>query len=142
MNDIVIKQIDKNNLFVEAKFENRNYFCDYIANDNSTQAEVFEEVGVPILKSFMQGYNCTVFSYGQTGSGKTYTMLGPTNCVLTENSNEKRGVIPRIIKGIYQEINKLKKDKKLSSFYLKCSCFEIYQETIIDLVIHIITIAK
>jgi kinesin family protein 15 len=134
MNDIVIKQVDKNNLYVEAKFENRNYFCDYVADDNANQVEVFQEVGAPIIKSFLQGYNCTVFSYGQTGSGKTYTMIGPTNSLLSENNNEKRGLIPRIMKGIFQEVNNLKKDKKLTSATIKCSCFEIYQETIIDLV--------
>lgn len=134
MNDIVIKQIDKKNLYVEAKFENRNYFCDYVADENANQVEVFQEVGAPIIKSFLLGYNCTVFSYGQTGSGKTYTMIGPTNCLLSESNNEKRGIIPRLIKGIFQELINLKKDKKLTNFNIKCSCFEIYQETIIDLV--------
>jgi hypothetical protein len=38
------------------------------------------------------------------------------------------------MKGIFQEVNNLKKDKKLTSATIKCSCFEIYQETIIDLV--------
>jgi kinesin family protein 15 len=135
MNDVVIKHVDKTTLFVEAKFENRNYMCDYVAEENSTQSQIFEEVGVPVLKSFFQGYNCTVFSYGQTGSGKTYTMMGPTNSVFNDTNSDKRGLIPRIVKEIYHEVSILKREKKLSSFSIKCSCFEIYQETILDLVI-------
>lgn len=134
MNEIVIKQTDQHTLFVESKYEKMNYKCDYVAGENSTQQEIYDEVGLPIVKSFFQGYNCTVFSYGQTGSGKTYTMMGPLNSILKESHSDKKGLIPRIVKQIYLESSTLKNEKKLSSITIKCSCFEIYQETIIDLV--------
>ena len=133
MNEVVIKPLDKFNLFVESKLENRKYTCDYVADEKSTQQEFFEEVGVPIVKSFFNGYNCSIFSYGQTGSGKTYTMMGPSNSV-SNDQNDKKGLIPRMIKAIYQKLSNLKKEGKISSSIIKCSCFEIYQETIIDLV--------
>eukprot|EP00965_Chrysotila_dentata_P249888 6209129-Pleurochrysis_carterae.AAC.2 len=38
---------------------------------NSSQENVFEEVGQPICESVMQGYNGTALCYGQTGAGGT-----------------------------------------------------------------------
>eukprot|EP00466_Bigelowiella_natans_P009914 jgi/Bigna1/43829/e_gw1.84.40.1 len=36
----------------------------------STQEEVYDHVGSPIVRSVMNGYNAAVLAYGQTGSGK------------------------------------------------------------------------
>ena len=59
---------------------------DHVFNENVTQEEVFQEIGEPILKSFIGGYNCTIFCYGQTGAGKTHTMMGPLEQLFDENS--------------------------------------------------------
>ena len=42
----------------------------------SSQLELYEEVGHPLLQQLTSGYNAAILSYGQTGTGKTYTMLG------------------------------------------------------------------
>ncbi|KEG12328.1 kinesin [Trypanosoma grayi] len=42
----------------------------------SSQKDVYDEVGLPVLTNTLEGYNGCVFAYGQTGSGKTFTMLG------------------------------------------------------------------
>ena len=47
-----------------------------VFNQASTQQEVYEDVGAPIIKDVVNGYNGTIFVYGQTGSGKTHTMMG------------------------------------------------------------------
>lgn len=52
----------------------------------------------------MQGYNCTVFTYGQTGTGKTHTMEGDIM------SPEQRGIIPRSVHYIFEELEKLAAD--------------------------------
>lgn len=41
------------------------------------QQETFNKVMQPLVKSFEQGINCTIFVYGQTGSGKTHSLFGP-----------------------------------------------------------------
>jgi len=45
-------------------------------NPSQSQADVFQRVGLPLLKHAFKGYNTTLFAYGQTGSGKTHTMMG------------------------------------------------------------------
>ncbi len=50
------------------------------------------------------GYNATVLAYGQTGSGKTFSMGGTYT---SEQENESTvGVIPRVIRRIFQEKSK------------------------------------
>jgi kinesin family protein 6/9 len=41
----------------------------------------------------------TIMCYGQTGAGKTHTMTGFTE------SYQNRGIIPRSLQHLYQEIN-------------------------------------
>lgn len=43
--------------------------------DSSTE-QIYEEVGLPLVGSVLDGYNGTVFAYGQTGCGKSFTMAG------------------------------------------------------------------
>ena len=40
-----------------------------------TQKEVYEEVGKPVLKDVLQGYNGSILAYGQTSAGKTHSLL-------------------------------------------------------------------
>ena len=47
----------------------------------------------------MQGFNGTVFAYGQTSSGKTHTMLGQNI-----GDPEQRGMIPRMVSHVFDEI--------------------------------------
>lgn len=42
--------------------------------ENASQHGVFEHV-VPLLKSALDGFNCTVFTYGQTGTGETVAVV-------------------------------------------------------------------
>jgi hypothetical protein len=42
----------------------------------SKQDDVYLELGSPVVRDVMRGYNGTILAYGQTGSGKTYTMYG------------------------------------------------------------------
>ena len=62
----------------------------------------------------------------RTGSGKTYTM--GTNSTTIELSEE--GVLPRVIRDIFCEIDKRKEE---AEFTVKASFLEIYNEQIIDL---------
>jgi hypothetical protein len=101
---------------------------------------MFNEIGLPAVKNFLSGYNSTIFVYGQTGSGKTHTMLGPID-VLYEKKNEFQGLIPNILNYLFNNKEKVEeiiknslneKNPKLK-YNFSCSCIEIYNEQIIDL---------
>jgi len=90
---------------------------------DSTQAEVFEELK-QLIQCGLLGFNVCVFAYGQTGSGKTYTMSG-------EDTEETRGMIPRTIDFLYEEIEVMK--QRGWEFKTFVSFVEIYNETLRDL---------
>ena len=134
---------DSKVVFVENKndkISNGKYAMDHVFNENVTQEEVFQEIGEPILKSFIGGYNCTIFCYGQTGAGKTHTMMGPLEQLFEENS-PPQGLIPRIIHYLFNEETKVKniitggntEKCKNIKMNIKFCVMELYQESIIDL---------
>ncbi|KAI0035073.1 kinesin heavy chain [Vararia minispora EC-137] len=78
-----------------------------------------------LLEDVLDGYNGTVFAYGQTGSGKTFTMMGADI-----DSDDLKGIIPRITEQIFQSI--VESDAHLE-YFVKVSYMEIYLERIRDL---------
>ena len=87
------------------------------------QSDVFDEVS-NYIQSALDGYNVCLFTYGQTGSGKTYTMQGMDDTV-------HRGIIPRSIDKILDEISKLQ--IMGWEYQIELSYIEIYMERINDL---------
>ena len=69
------------------------------------------------MRALLEGFNGTIFAYGQSGSGKTFTMLGPDEVVeaikepnaneITDDLQEKYGLIPRAIGDIFEAINRV-----------------------------------
>ena len=57
-----------------------------VFDEDSTQANVFDTVGLPLVHDVLIGKNGLLFTYGVTGSGKTHTMQG---------SNKDGGVMSR-----------------------------------------------
>ena len=97
----------------------------------STQHQVFERVGEPLLDACFKGYNGTILAYGQTGSGKTYTMLGdPT-------SEDLAGLTPRVVNQLYIRIENERvaalERGKVFRCTVSCSMVEIYNEKVFDL---------
>jgi len=81
----------------------------------------------PTLKSLFQGLDVTIFAYGVTGTGKTHTMRGGLK--LTE-----RGVIPRLLSGIYRRGRKVTKDSGgETNVSVTLSYYEIYNDKVYDL---------
>lgn len=66
---------------------------------NSRQKDVYDECVMPVIESVLEGFNGTIMAYGQTSSGKTHTMLGPSI-----DDNEQKGIIPRMVEGIFNRI--------------------------------------
>lgn len=67
---------------------------------NSTQEQVFDSCVKNLVLGCFNGFNASVLAYGQTGSGKTYTMGSGFTFGLSESD---MGIIPRVIKLIYEE---------------------------------------
>lgn len=84
-----------------------------------------------MLKSFLEGYNCTIMAYGQTGSGKTYTM-GTSD--VTSQDMETQGLIPRFVNDLFENLNDAVNNSDTpSSFKIKVAFCEIYGEDVFDL---------
>lgn len=67
------------------------------------QENIFNELS-QLIQSSVDGKNVCIFAYGQTGSGKTYTMQGGID-------EEHKGIIPRSIKLIFDEVQRAKQYK-------------------------------
>lgn len=88
-----------------------------------TQEEVFNAIAQNMMTNVMRGVNGTIMAYGQTGAGKTYSMTGVPNSFL------HRGLIPRSITALFQEIAN-RPEKAIS---VRLSYIEIYNELMFDL---------
>ncbi|KAK2466900.1 hypothetical protein APHAL10511_001158 [Amanita phalloides] len=105
--------------------EKDGFTFDRVFPMGTKQQEVFDYGVKDIVKDVLDGYNGTVFAYGQTGSGKTFTMMGADI-----DSDEFKGIIPRITEQIFQSI--VESDPHLE-YLVKVSYMEIYLERIRDL---------
>ncbi|KAF6254437.1 hypothetical protein COO60DRAFT_1665196 [Scenedesmus sp. NREL 46B-D3] len=113
--------------------EPHQFKFDCVLPENTSQLEIFERAGKPIVDNCMGGYNSTIFAYGQTGAGKTYTMQGPLAAALEEC--EERGLAPRVFEYLFSEIDKAQDElcHENLTFCVKVSMLEIYNEVITDL---------
>jgi len=109
--DLVVRKEDD----AKARFE-----FDAVFGPASTQAGVFATVA-PLVVSFLDGVNVTLFAYGQTGSGKTYTM---------EGSPEDPGVNGRALQRAFE----LAAERQSTATYsFAASVLEVYNESVFDL---------
>eukprot|EP00760_Papus_ankaliazontas_P030841 PhM_4_TR5043/c0_g1_i3/m.76627/K17915/KIF14; kinesin family member 14 len=103
----------------------------------SDQSVVYKAVGLPLVDAALSGFNVCVLAYGQTGSGKTFTMLGDlASCsqraaLLTEAS----GLVPRFLHDVAARVTQsiAVAADHVEAPTLEMSCFELYNETVIDL---------
>uniref|UniRef100_A0A2K6G0P1 Kinesin-like protein n=1 Tax=Propithecus coquereli TaxID=379532 RepID=A0A2K6G0P1_PROCO len=124
---------EEDSFFRGKKIANRNimkrqnkdlkFVFDAVFDETSTQLEVFEHTTKPILRSFLNGYNCTVLAYGATGAGKTHTMLG---------SATEPGVMYLTMLDLYKCMDEVKEEKVCST---AVSYLEVYNEQIRDLLV-------
>jgi len=101
------------------------YTFDRSFSPSSTQADVFDELGQPVIEDVLKGYNGTILAYGQTGAGKTHTMFGAGN-----RPHLDSGLIPRSVQYLFRRLND---SDDVEEVTIKCQFFEIYKESIRDL---------
>ncbi|CAK9211010.1 unnamed protein product [Sphagnum troendelagicum] len=95
---------------------------DHVFDQFATQEQIFDDTKY-LVQSAIDGYNVCIFAYGQTGSGKTFTIYG---------SDTDPGLTPRATRELF---HCMKRDVKKFSFSLKVYMLEIYQDTLIDLLL-------
>ena len=93
---------------------------DSVYTEESTNEDIFNDVGKKAVERLLEGYNGTIFMYGQTGSGKTHTMTGVP---------EDNGLTGRVIEHIYTMIG----DTSSREFLVRGAYIELYNEKLHDL---------
>ncbi|WJX64872.1 hypothetical protein P8452_49602 [Trifolium repens] len=114
----------------------RQFRFDSVFDSKTSQEDVFQSVGVPLVKNALAGYNTSILSYGQSGSGKTYTMWGPPSAMFEEHSPQShKGIVPRIFQMLFSELEKEQRNAEGKQFNYQCRCcfLEIYNEQVGDL---------
>ncbi|XP_010557512.1 PREDICTED: kinesin-like protein KIN-12F [Tarenaya hassleriana] len=128
-----VRKVSKDSLSVR----DRQFSFDSVLDSKFNQEDVFQQIGVPLVRDALSGYNTSVLSYGQTGSGKTYTMWGPASAMLEEPSPRgEQGLAPRIFQMLFSEIQREKEKSggKEVNYQCRCSFLEIYCGQISDLI--------
>jgi hypothetical protein len=82
-------------MFSSETEEPKTFSYDHCYYIDSTQEQVYEDLGKNIVSQGLEGYNGTIFAYGQTGSGKTHTMMGTA---------ESLGIVPRISADLFTTV--------------------------------------
>ena len=80
----------------EAKVD--NFAFDQLYPPETTTAQVFKDLAMPLVHLLCDGYNGTIFAYGQTGSGKTHSMMG--------NASDP-GVTPRVASELFDVLKQV-----------------------------------
>ncbi|KAL6543109.1 hypothetical protein OROHE_010629 [Orobanche hederae] len=130
--DTLVSKVSKNSLSIDE----RKYTFDSVFDSDSTQEDVYQLVGAPLVKDALSGYNTSILAYGQTGSGKSYTMWGsPSAMVEGPTVGGPQGIVPRIFQNLFSEIQKEQgnTDGKIINYQCRCSFLEVYDEKISDL---------
>jgi len=110
--------------YIDNTVDEYSFKFEKIFDMDSTQNSVFDVTAKEVIDGVLQGYNGTIFAYGQTGSGKTFTMTGGAD------NFDDRGLIPRTITYIFNEINE---NIKNAVYTVRISYLEIYNNNGYDL---------
>ncbi|MED6205565.1 hypothetical protein PIB30_018737 [Stylosanthes scabra] len=132
LGDKTVKKLSSDTLCVG----DRQFIYDSVFDPNSNQQDIFQSVGVPLVRNALAGFNTSILSYGQSGSGKTYTMWGPPSAMFEEPSpRSHKGIVPRIFQMLFSELEKEQHMSEGKQFNYQCRCcfLEIYNEQIGDL---------
>ncbi|KAH8049169.1 hypothetical protein JL721_11770 [Aureococcus anophagefferens] len=111
---------------LKASAQRKTFEFDGVFGGESEQAEVFKEVGLPVVDAVLAGYHGCVFAYGQTGSGKTYSLLHGGSAA---QSFQDSGLLPRLAATLY-----VKAARDVAHDYtVEAGCFQVYNEQVSDL---------
>jgi hypothetical protein len=133
---------------VDSPLDGEYDFCfDHVFDTDSTQEEVYDTVGAPIVDNLLGGINCAVMVYGLTGSGKSHTLAGKLPEVLNNEheddssddesdgsiesqTQQDAGFSPRLITDLFRG---MKDSSSFVEYRITCSYVCIYLEKCFDL---------
>jgi kinesin family protein 5 len=110
----------------QAAASTRKFDFDGSFGGSSTQADVFSDVGAPVVRAVLQGYHGCIFAYGQTGSGKTFSLL---NAGTPGRNFEDAGLLPRLVATLYVRAGQ----DAAHQYAVECGAFQVYNEQVADL---------
>lgn len=132
--EVVTFTNNKNQVLLKGKTA---FTFDFAFSPSTSQEYLYMRCVLPVVRSFYNGYNATVFAYGPTGSGKTFTMGSDFQ---GNYKPAELGVIPRMVKDTYRMIDMVKEQQKFMgqdvprvSFDVSVMCLQIYKEDVKDL---------
>ena len=108
------------------KVTEKTYSFDGVFDPDCTQKEVYEEVGKPVLKDVLQGYNGSILAYGQTSAGKTHSLLNSGMGMDGRPDPKQAGLLPRLVAALFVHIGA---DSK-HAYTVEASMLQIYNEQI------------
>ena len=90
----------------------------------SSQEDIYQKLGRPLLEKSLEGFNTCLFAYGQTGSGKSYSITGTI---------EDPGIVPRFCEELFKRIEDLQSGPddldsyKVVILFVACSILQCIQ---------------
>ena len=70
----------------------------HVFDGEADNARVYRQLGQPLVRSVLDGYNGTLIAYGQTGTGKTYTLNEPGRL-----GTAAEGLMPRMLRALFAD---------------------------------------
>ncbi|KAL1523371.1 hypothetical protein AB1Y20_018315 [Prymnesium parvum] len=95
----------------------------------SSQADVFNVAGMPLVEATLAGNNTCLFAYGQTGSGKTFSMYGAEG---GKNPSKLDGLVPAICAELFRRKQELEKRKDVQMIF-EATLVEVQGNKVLDL---------
>ncbi|KAH9380383.1 hypothetical protein HPB48_017622 [Haemaphysalis longicornis] len=93
-----------------------------VFDESKDNMYIYEHTTKDMLKTLLDGCNCSVLAYGATGAGKTFTMLGSEECP---------GVVSLTVSELYRRVDELQSEGQKCD--VAVAYFEVYNEVVRDL---------
>jgi hypothetical protein len=100
----------------------KTFGMDRCLGPRSTQQDMYEAVGAPVLDSVLRGCHGAILGYGQTGSGKTHSLLNL-------GDGGEAGLVPRLAVDLFTRIAA----DWTHVYDVEIAMVQIYNETVMDL---------
>lgn len=102
--------------------KNQTFMFDKVFDEGKDNMYIYEHTTKDMLKTLLDGCNCSVLAYGATGAGKTFTMLGSEECP---------GVVSLTVSELYRRVDELQSEGQKCD--VAVAYFEVYNEVVRDL---------
>lgn len=113
----ILRSVEDN--LINRKVHRKEYTFDHIFDTASKTEDIYAELD-PLVESACNGSSASIISFGQKSSGKTFSM---------EGSSGEKGIYSRALSSLIDYT----KNRRDGTYSLRMSVFEVYEDSIIDL---------